>query len=547
MEQGRTGRRFRFAIPIQGASRVGAGILSSLVLILGLVLCAVLADVARDGLTGLFDNDGTLHRLRYGSSAEELRAGRVTGTGYFNGRETPPVCYAAHQYYVSGKNGGWRTDYTAWLTEGATLTLRDRTWAVDHQFIDFEPLETSVAGPDFEFALRRRANGFPDAGRVVYACVDQGAYAFVDACVDDRLGRLVTCPGGGSTVVTRGSATSAPRVRQMANGFAARLSAGLLLLVALSLYVWRAARAGTLVDALRGWSTAPETPSRTPIIAALVSAAVLVWLIVLARTVGHHGADEPYLAGYGFGASTLAGALIALLYLRDRRVKLSLAMAPCIAAETSRLARVGDGPAELAVRVRNDAPTVTLRDHPPHAFVRVSVKRIVQSGRNQVTVPFRTVAWPETLPVEDPSGPGVLEMKGAEVDLRANFRVLRGDDARGLLASYGSTPFGDQSMNAMPFTAIEVEESFADAGEKLYVLGTIHRVQDPDANTQYREMSTVPVIGTREPTKLAVYAGSEGALVASLRRERAVVTAAAVVLSVASVTLLAALVYLRAL
>lgn len=547
MEQGRTGRRFRFAIPIQGASRVGAGVISSLLLILGLVLCAVLADLARDGFAGLFDTEHTFHRLRYGADADDLRAGRVTGTGYFRGREVPPVCYAAHQYYVSGKNGGWRTDYTAWLTEGATLTVGDRAWAVDHQLIAFEPLETFVAGGDLEWALRRRANGFPEAGRVVYACADQGAPVFADACVDDRLGRLVACPGGGPTVVTLGSGTSAPRVNKLANGVAARLTAGLLLLVALSLYVWRAARAGTLVDALRAWSDAPATPSRTPLIVGFSVLAGVAVAVLAVRSMGHQDLNAPPLAGYGFGVCTLLGALLAVVFQRDRREKLTLAMAPCIAAETSRLARVGDGPAELALRVRDDAPTVTLRDHPPHAYVRISVKRIVQSGRNQVTVPFRTVAWPETLPVEDPSGPGLLEMKGAEVDLRASFRVLRGDDALALLASYASTPFGDQSRNALPFTAIEVEESFADAGEKLYVLGTIHRVQDPDANTQYREMSTVPVIGTREPTRLAVYAGSEGALVASLRRERAVVTALAVTLSVASAMLVAALAYLRTL
>ncbi|MFO0652182.1 MAG: hypothetical protein U0326_38540 [Polyangiales bacterium] len=311
--------------------------------------------------------------------------------------------------------------------------------------------------------------------------------------------------------------------------------------------LWRVCKAGALVDALRGWSREPPTPSRTPLQIAGLAAVVGAWIYAAARSVGVEDVNNPHLTGYGFGVSAVVAALLVGLALRDRAVKVSLAMAPCIAAETARLARVGEGGAELAVRVRADAPTVTLPGHTPHAFVRVTVKRVVQAGRNRVAQELHTASWPATIPVEDPSAAGVLDLTGAAVDLRTTFRTVRDNEAYELLRHLASTPFGDRTSAAGHYIALEVEESFIDPGEHLYVLGDIHRVQNAEAQSLYRVMDTVPVIASSNPAKLAVYAGSERALLASLSRERVVASGVTALLVASSSALAVALGYLRAL
>lgn len=547
MEQGRTGARYRFLIPIIGGSVAGAVFLTLFFGLVAVGLGAGAMVLASRSLVDLLDPGSALHRLGRPLTQRELDGGRVTGAGTFAGMESPPVCYVAHQYYVSGKNGGWRTDVSGTVAEGATLTIGARAWAVDPAQIRFHPLDTYVADPEFEGALRRRMPNLPDGGRVIHACALANAAVFADACVSDSLRQLVSCRGGEPTTITLGSGTPERRIRSIASSVASGLAAGLAVLVFFASVLWRVCKAGALVDALRSWSREPPTPPRAAFLIAGLAGVVGVWIYAIARSVGTEDVNDPYLTGYGFGVTVIAAALLVALALRDRAVKLSLAMAPCIAAETARLARVGEGGAELAVRVRADAPAVTLRDHAPHAFVRVTVKRVVQAGRNRVAQDLHSASWPAAIPVEDPSGAGVLDLTGAAVDLRTTFRTVRDNEAYELLRSLASTPFGDRTSEAGHYVALEVEESFIDPGEHLYVLGDIHRVQNAEAQSLYRVMDTVPVIASSNPAKLAVYAGSERALLASLSRERAVAAGVTALLVASSCALAVVLGYLRAL
>ncbi len=545
MTHGRTGRRARFLFVAESGDGCSTAFVTLFVVLFALGGAAVLAALAVDGARELANGSSVLHRL----SARGPRAsapGRVVGTGFARGRYDLPVCYVAHQHYVSGKNGGWRTDQRAMLAEGATLSVGGSVWLVDPRALRFDPLDDVVADEDLEARLRERDPGFFEGGRLRAACARDDAPVFVDACVSgaNRLGR---CPDGGVTTLTLGDGTPRRRIRAHASDVAAKLSAGVAFVVLLALYAWRASRAAALVDALRSWNTAPPAPSRALPIAGLALSALGAWGVVAVRAAGERGLSTAYLAGYALGVTAIAGALVAALLLWDRRAKVTLAMEPVLGAETSRLARVGDGPAELAVRVRRDAPTVLLPDHAPHAFVRVAMKRVVQSGRNVTVVPLHAASWPARVPVEDPSGQGVLDITEADIDTRATFRTVSGDAARALLAAYAQTPFGDVRAAAEPFASIVVEESYVDPGESLYLLGHIARVEDPDAQATYRAMGTVPVVGSSSPARLVVHAGSERSLLTDLARERAVTAAAAYALVAASCALLAALVYLRAL
>jgi hypothetical protein len=79
------------------------------------------------------------------------------------------------------------------------------------------------------------------------------------------------------------------------------------------------------------------------------------------------------------------------------------------------------------------------------------------------------------------------------------------------------------------------------------VLGKVARIEDPDAQSTYRDMATVPVVGSPDPARLVVFAGDERALLSRLAREKNVAAAAAYGLVAASGALLALLIYLRAL
>ncbi len=546
MEQGRTGRRFRFAIPLIGVSYRAIVIVSLIFGVFAVGALVSFAALARQGLERVTDASDPLQRLRRPLSDSERAAGRVMGVGSFRGAYDPPVCFIAHQHYVSGKNGGWRDDQTAWMAESATLTIDGRTWSVDPNALRFDPHEVEVASGEFEERLRQRNAGFLEGGRLVHECVPTERPVFVDACVSDAGGVLARCADGDVTTITLGDVTPGRRIRSRAEGAAARLTAGLVALLCVAGYLWRVLRAGTLVEPLRAWTGAPPTPSRKVPVIAAIAVIVSAWIVVLLATSTADEINDPYLVGYGFGAMMLVVTALAALFLRDRRSALSLALQACERAQTSRLADVGEGDAELAVRVRPDAPTVQIPDHAPHAFVRVSIKRIVHAGRTTQTFPLHTASWPSKIPIEDASGPGILDLTGAELDLRSTFRDVRNPEAQRILAAYAQTPFGDPARGLM-YTSLEIEESFLDAGEHAYLMGSIRRVHDPAVSALYREMGTVPFIRSSLPVRLVMHAGSERSLIQSLRRERAVVSAILAMLAAASMSLLAALAYLRSL
>lgn len=546
MSYGRTGIRSRFLFVPATGSRLASVFLALFLVFVVLSIAGVLGALALHGAELALSPTSVLRRLSAGGAGARY-AGHEPVAGSFTGFAEPPVCNVEHEHYVSGKNGGWRVDQIFWLADGATFHTDDgRAWEVDRLALRFDPPDKRVADASLESTFRERTSGMYEGGRVVSVCARTGERLFLDACLIEGTQRLGRCADGDPSTITLGDGSARRRVRSHASDAAAQLAVGLGLLAAIALYLRHAARAGALVAALRAWSDAPPAPSRKRAYVGLGLGALAVWGALLLRVITAEG-GSPYVAGYALGASAIAGALAAALHLWDRRALLALAMQPAERAETVRLARVGDGPAELAVRVRNDAPTVTLADGSAHAYVRVSVTRMVQAGRNVVAVPLRTASWPARVPVEDPTGNGVLDLTGADIDLRARSRALSGAAAEALLQAYARTPFGGFAASASPYVALVVEESFVDPGEHLYVLGKVARIEDPDAQSTYRDMATVPVVGSPDPARLVVFAGDERALLSRLAREKNVAAAAAYGLVAASGALLALLIYLRAL
>ncbi len=124
------------------------------------------------------------------------------------------------------------------------------------------------------------------------------------------------------------------------------------------------------------------------------------------------------------------------------------------------------------------------------------------------------------VPDQAPSGSGLLELAEATLDLRARFFHVSGSDAVKLLYELAHTPFGSTGVEHEHNVSLEVEVSYLEAGDALYLLGLIRRVEDPSAPASYRNMGTLPVITATDAHRLAVHAGTERSLLRGLALER---------------------------
>jgi len=540
MENGRTGTRYRLLLPTHGTGRVGNALINFFLAFLAAGLLLGCATVAVRSMRAATSPAGVLRRLLRDPTEVDVAAGRTWGPATLRTSDAGPLCFVERQHYVSGKNGGWRTDSWAWTGADPMLELGRVTFRRNLQALAFDPREPAVVADE---AVHRARINFAPGGRLRAQCLYDGTSAFADLCVAPGAHTAGRCADDSATTLTLGHGSPAARVRKHANSAAAGLTAALVAAALLAAYVWRALRRGAIVEALGAWSRAPLPGSRAPMWVGLGAAVALACAaaiaVATARTVIPH-----YVSGYVFAAFVLAAVAAGLVAANDRRRKVTRAIEPVEAAETSRLARVGEGMAEIEVRVRADAPTAEVPSVGSFAFVRVDVKRAVAVGRSVTLVHLHTASWPATVPVEDPSGVGLLDPADATLDLRARFVQASGAAAVALLDRLAQTPFGRTGAEQDPNVSIEVEVSYLLPGDALYLLGHIRRVEDPSASTTYRAMGTLPVITATEGAQLAVHAGREATLLRGLATERVYLTLAMCGLAGGSAGLVAALAWL---
>jgi hypothetical protein len=538
MEHGRTGTRYRLLLATAGQGRFVNAFINLFIALMAAFALLGCGLAATRSLREATAPSSVLRRLLRDPTEVDLAGGRTWGAATLRTSDAGAVCLVEHQHYVSGKNGGWRTDSWSWIGADPMLELGRSTFRLNLQAVEFDPRDPDVVAD--ESAHRARINFVP-GGRLREQCLHDGATAFADLCVTPGAHTTGRCSDDSTSTLTLGQGSPAARIRQHANSAAAGLTAALLAAALLAAYVWRAVRRGAIVEALGAWSRAPTPGSRAPVWLGIAAVEVLVLVAAIAlattRSVIPH-----YVSGYVFASVVLGVVAVGLVVAHDRRRTVERAIEPVVAAETARLAQVGEGMAELEVRVRADAPTVTFEGLPPCAFLRVNVQRVVAVGRSVQLVPLHTASWPATVPVEDPSGGGLLDPQGASFDLRARFFHVSGADAIALLHRLAETPFGRTGAEQSAVVSLEVEVSYLEPGERLYLLGHIHRVEDPSASTTYRAMGTLPVIAATGEAQLAVHAGREATLLRGLTAERVYLqaaTAALVGLSGGLVTALA--------
>lgn len=479
-------------------------------------------------------------RLHRPVSAAERHAGIVRGTGTFRGTDPHGVCVVEYQVRTSNgrNNNAWRTQ-SSYATGLDSVFKQGRdAWTVAPADFTFDPwLPTVLSGE--EDARARQSLGFPGDGRVVRQCARPGRPVFVEGCVA-RGRTLGACPDGSLTVLTAGDGTPRARLAARASDIAGQLSVSYIALVLLALYGRRAARTAVPVDALRALHSAPEPPHPTGtywLVGSLGAVACFALLVLPDR--------DSFTGGYALGAVALAIGAATTASFRARRAALRLASVSTQALETVPLARGGESPAEVAVRVRADAPTIQLPGHRPRAFVRV-VLRARPSSASAPAPRVVTLSWPARLAVEDASGPGIVTLADADLDLRATFRTVARAEAGTLLAAYAATALGDD-VPSWTNPLLEVSESYLDPGEALYLLGAVQHIPDFGSAGQYREATMVPVLTPTPDGTLIAHAGTKATLRASLRRERTYLAASAGVIAAAGLLLVVAFVYLRAL
>lgn len=492
----------------------------------GLFLAAVVLLAALGGkeMVSLSRPDHPIRALNRPVTVQEARAGIVRTTGRVVARQRsdiPPICVVVHQWYQSGKNGGWREDWRQVVGRGADFITSDgKKLTLFTESISFAPQElvSSKHTPEYN---RLRDFG---TGRFLEQCIDDGEKVFVDGCATGDT--LIPCSPAGVVVITTGDGSPQRRIDEAAAVTMTRVGwlgvASWLVL----LWVARLVKARPLASSLIDRFSVPA-PKRAWIAGSLIAAAALVFVLGLA----FGGCDAPprsdlgvSRAGHGVGVVMLAVFAITLIVVMQRRRGLADAVRPILAHQTVPLALAGGALVELAVRVH---PHAQVQPGPlsgePRAWWALVVDEEFSKGKSTETRRVQESASQPGVPVIDESGEGMLELPDAKLDVRAVGMSVRavtwGQDAERIRRILSGLPKADRHVRFI------VEERFVEPGESLYVLGHVERVHAAQARAGYRQAPTSAVIRATGESKLFVHAGSERSLLSGIRLEEALASA----------------------
>lgn len=498
----------------------------------------------RSALIGVSDREAPFRRLSEGLTSQQRAAGMVHAGGTVQlGTTADPLCLVEHQHYVSGKNGGWRTDATAITGLDVRLRTADGSTprlegVVQPRQLRFSPASPRVVEGELESTFRAQTS-FPFGGRIIADCARDGDTIFVEGCRYglDSIGPCERLP----LTVTWGQSTPQRRIDDAANGIAGRLSAGFLALLFLLVATWSAIAARPQVRSLVEWAGSSKRANTGLVVALYVIAAVTALVIAGVRNAsGRRGSPEEVGAMGHWFAFAVAGlfALVTFIVLRRRR-DLRAAARVMDDTKTSKLAESHGGRVELAVRIAPDAVTaVGPLTKKPWALLSLSVKAVVQRGKNQAVEQVLKHTTPALLPIHDASGVGKLRTEYTDLDLpaqlvrcSANTYIDEYEPRIRALVGNGCTVY-----NA---SAYLIEESYAPAGAELYVYGEVNRVTPNSAGaSDYRSAGVEPEVGGNETTRLVVHAGTERSLRELLRSELQFTTGLALTSSAMGLALL---------
>jgi hypothetical protein len=228
MEHGRSGVRYRLLAPAHGSRRLTVLLINMLIWMFPLVVAVMMVAALYSGLQETFSHDGVIHRLQRDPDARELRERHIWGTAVLlpSATSRDGICFYEHQYYRSGKNGGWRTDQTAWVGRDSMVSFSGRTLSVDLDNLEFDPVELVVADTEeMEAHIQTQMGRSFGSGRFRFQCVQPGVPVFVDGCIRADGSTLTGCPNA-SLVLAPGDGTPTRRIIVHANDATSRLPCG---------------------------------------------------------------------------------------------------------------------------------------------------------------------------------------------------------------------------------------------------------------------------------------------------------------------------------
>ncbi|KYF89298.1 hypothetical protein BE17_30040 [Sorangium cellulosum] len=479
-------------------------------------LCLGLGWRGVQALAAAVDPRDPVHTLRRMSPADDGHPDRVYLSGTIASSAADPfaLCLA-----VRGGPGGrvrFIENYRRTADAGAWLVADGRAVRILGP-VTFEPAH--LQSTPNATRLREMLRDMPEGGQVRAQCVSDGDLVFAEGCREALPGGAEAVKGCGDepVILTPGDGTPAPRIDQRRLQLAGPifgLCAACLLLLA---YGWRLVGASPLLKAMARyagyrssghfWALGEPTSMAAP------SLGIGIYSLF--------GGAFSGTMSLQFSLACFAVLVTAAVFIasaRERRRVLRAADALLSSPSRAPLTQATGGVVSLDVNVKGDHPVEAgLLTGEPRAFSRVEVRDVPRVEVGAVPRPERRAnarlewsrATPSTVAFEHASGEGALELGGAEIDLRA---------LRGVLDPDGDAPRPGVFRHLAsldPSSRYEIEESYMEPGEPLFVVGTVKKAVPSAQGAGYRTHAVTPVIGDGEDAPLLVVAGTG----ASLRRE----------------------------
>lgn len=510
--------------------------------LVGLGLCGALLVAggrsAGEGLRDLFDALAPMYRLSHplwlhGADGALRGRGMVLGS---RRDPVPPVCVYELDRLVREGGGALRQQRGPRRSRVETTVVSfdravggpDEATIPADEPVSFEPSHLGEAVEPEAAALRAALHLPADTGRLLVRCVHAGERVFVEGCFH-REGRRLTGCGGAPLLLTVGDGTAQPRIDDLAAVVALRLAAGAGALLVAVAYLWILGRAGRVVPALAG---------PTPVFAAwgrVAFAASLPLLLVIARWAQAGGFGDPSLEirlGYAAGLSVCVAAALLAVAARRRRGVLGRALA-AVGVDPTPLRAVGAGPVTVAVTT-DAADVVGVLDARPHAWVGVRIAELVE--KSAVTRWTNEPGWPARVAVRDASGPGVIDLTHAALDLRPSSWTCwsAGWPWVEIPAKVRSRLRAPPPRAGDGHRGWRIDQGAIDPGDALVVVGRSAHACESNVVGAYRDgPRTALLVGSSE-APLVVHQGTMRSLRRPILRERAflaVLTAGVAVLA----------------
>ena len=393
------------------------------------------------------------------------------------------VCDVQSQYYVSGKNGGWREESRQSFQAGfPTVTLEDgRVLELGGDTIRFEPYVGTVPSSTLEARYRKTGAGFRGP-RLYEECLRTGE-VFVDGCVNADSTRIVPCSDHDTLWLTAGKRRLRLAEHVKGPGIALFVFAlGWVILVALLAKSMRGrsseAGIGLAVGlAPRGLGGVRVTDGKTKrkFWLRYSPALALPALYILLCNV------TACPAALFWASLALVPLALGALEPIGRQRTLQTLLRAVIDRPTTALAAAEGDAVELAVRVAPNAPTmIAPLSEKPAAHVSIQVwQRVVRSSGRSSTVTFdfvsSTIFFGGTLLIEDATGGGTLELGEAILDFTAGETIATSSEYPRELRERSQMTGGD----------FLVRESILQPGDPLFVIGPVRRTLDPASEGSY--------------------------------------------------------------